>query len=66
VYSDLTNYENIIIALALVLVIIFALAAFLDNRWRKAERLRNFGSDLKPFIPPESDEQRQDERSLRT
>jgi hypothetical protein len=53
-YFDLTNYENIIAAFALVLIIIFALAAFLDNRWRKAEPFRDFGSDHKPNSPQES------------
>ena len=55
-YSDLTNYGKIVVAFALVLVVIFALAAFFDHRWRKAERLRNFGSDRKPFISPEIDD----------
>ena len=40
---DLMNYENIIAAFIVVLVVIFALAAFLDNRWRKAGLLRSFG-----------------------
>ena len=42
-YFDLTNHENLIAAFALVIIIILALAAFLDRRWRKTERLRGFG-----------------------
>ena len=55
-YFDLTNYENITVAFALVLVVIFALAAFFDYRWRKAGWLPTFGSDHQPSISPESDE----------
>ena len=51
---DLTNYENITVAFALVLVVIFALAAFFDYRWRKAGWLPTFGSGHQPSISPES------------
>jgi len=46
-YFDLTNHENMIAALALVLIVIFCLAALLDNCWRMAKSFREFGSDLK-------------------
>jgi hypothetical protein len=44
----LTNTEVIIGGFALFLIIIFALAAFLDKRWRTAAPLCDFGSDHKP------------------
>ncbi len=53
---DLTNHESLIAAFALVIIIILALAAFLDHRWRKTERLRGFGSDHKSNCPPGSAE----------
>jgi hypothetical protein len=55
-HFDLTNYDNIIATFALVLIIIFALAPFLDNRWRKAVPLRGFGVDHNPNFPPERDD----------
>lgn len=48
-YFDLTKYENISAAFALVLIIIFGLAAFLDKRWKKAKSLREFGSATNPI-----------------
>jgi hypothetical protein len=53
---DLTKYENIIALFALVLVITFASAAFLDNRWKKAAPRREFGSDDNPDSRPKSAE----------
>ena len=53
-YFDLTNYENIIGALVLVLIIIFALAAFHDSRWRKTDPLSDFDFDHNPNCPLES------------
>ena len=53
-YSDLTNYGKIVVAFALVLVVIFASAAFFDHRWRKAGWLPTFGSGHQPSISPES------------
>jgi hypothetical protein len=47
-YVHLTNTQVIIGGFALVLIVIFALAAFLDKRWRTAASLRDFGSDHKP------------------
>ncbi len=38
------------------LILIFSLAVFLDSRWRKAEPLREFGSDHRPKYPSESTE----------
>jgi hypothetical protein len=55
-YFDLINLENIIAAFAIVLIMIFALAAFLDSRGRKAEPLRRFGSDHGPQYPSEGRE----------
>ena len=55
-YFDLTNLENTIAASAIVLIVIFALAAFLDSRCRKAEPLRRFGFDHGPQYPSESPE----------
>jgi hypothetical protein len=55
-HFDLTNYQNTIAAFAVVLVIIFALAAFLDNRLRKAELLRGIGFNHNPNFPLESDD----------
>ena len=54
-HFDLTNYENIIASFALVLIII-DLAAFLDNRCRKAEPLSRFGFDHNPNFQPERDD----------
>jgi hypothetical protein len=47
-YVHLTNAQVIIGGFALVLIVIFALAAFLDKRWGTAAPLHNFGSDHKP------------------
>ncbi len=44
----LTNTEVIIGGFALVLIIIFVLAAFLDKRWGTAAAHRDFGADEKP------------------
>lgn len=55
-YFELTNLEDIISAFALALIMILALAAFLDSRCRKAEPLRRFGSDHRPKYPSESSE----------
>lgn len=46
--ADLTNTQVVIGAFALILTMIFALAAFLDKRWIPRARLRDFGSDQKP------------------
>jgi hypothetical protein len=54
-YFDLSSYENVIAIFGLALIIIFALAAFLDSRWRKPEPHRDFGSDYKPNCAPEGD-----------
>jgi hypothetical protein len=53
---DLTEYENAIATLALVLIIIFAFAAFLDSRWRRARGHSCLGDDQKPSCAPESDD----------
>ncbi len=47
-YGHLTNAQVIIGGFALVLIFIFALAAFLDKYWRTTEPSRKFGSDGKP------------------
>lgn len=47
-FVHLTNIQVIIVGFALILIIIFALAAFLVIRWRKAAPLRDFGPNLKP------------------
>lgn len=47
-FVHLTNIQVIIVGFALILIIVFALAAFLDIRWRKAAPLRDFGSNHKP------------------
>ena len=46
-YVHFTNTQVIIGGFALVLIIIFALAASLDKRWRTAAPLRDFGADQK-------------------
>jgi len=46
-YVHFTNTQ-LIIGFGLFLIIIFALAAFLDKRWRTTALLREFGSDHKP------------------
>ena len=47
-YFHLTNTQVIIVSFALVLIIIFALAAFLDKRRRTAATRRDFATDHKP------------------
>ena len=47
-YVHLTNTQIIIGGFALLLLIIFALAVFLDLRWRTAAPRRDFSSDHKP------------------
>jgi hypothetical protein len=51
-YVHFTNTQVIIGGFALFLLIIFALAAFLDNRWRTATPLRDFGSGQRPNSLP--------------
>jgi hypothetical protein len=46
-YVHFTNIQVIIGGFALFLIIIFALAAFLDRRWRISAPPRAFGSDHK-------------------
>jgi hypothetical protein len=55
-HFDMTNYDTIIATFALVFIIIFALAPFLDHRWRKTVPLRGFGVDHNPNFPPERDD----------
>ena len=63
-HFNLMNNENMIAAFALVLIIIFALAAFLDNRWRKVEPHRGFGFNPNPnFLPQRDDSDDQDSTS---
>jgi len=47
-YVHLTNTQVIFGGFALFLIIIFALAVFLDKRWRTAAPLRDFVADHKP------------------
>ena len=47
-YFHFTNTQVIIGGFALFLIIIFALAAFLDKLWRTEAPLREFGADHKP------------------
>ena len=51
-YFDLTKYENTIAIFAFVLIAIFALAALLDNRWRKTAQLSKLGPDDRASFPP--------------
>jgi hypothetical protein len=53
-YFRLTNTQVIIGGFALALIFIFALAAFLDLRWRTPAPHRAFGSDYKPNSPWQS------------
>ena len=46
-YVHLTNTQVIIGSFALILIITFALAAFLDKRWRTALPHRHFDSNQK-------------------
>ena len=48
-YVHFTNTQVVLGGFALSLINIFALAAFLDKRWRTAAPLRDFGSDHKPY-----------------
>jgi len=47
-YFHLTDTQVTLGGFALALTIIFALAAFLDKRWRKAAPLHKLGSDQEP------------------
>jgi hypothetical protein len=47
-YFHLTDTQVILGGFALALIIIFALAAFLDKRWRTAAPLHDFAFDRKP------------------
>jgi len=47
-YVHLTNTQVIIGGFALILIIIFAVGAFLDKRWRTAAPHRDFGANQKP------------------
>ena len=49
-YFHLTNTQVIIVSFALVLIIIFALAAFLDKRRRATATRRDFATDDTPDI----------------
>ncbi|WP_348263285.1 hypothetical protein P8935_01735 [Telmatobacter sp. DSM 110680] len=48
-YVHFTNTQLIIGGFALFLIIIFALSAFLDKRWRTVVSLRALGADHKPY-----------------
>jgi len=48
IYHHLTNTQFIAGGFALILIIIFALAAFLDYGWNKAASLREFSAEDKP------------------
>ena len=47
-YVHFTNTQVILGGFALVLILIFAFAAFLDRRWRGGAPLHGFGMDHKP------------------
>ena len=53
-YFHLTNTQVIFGGFALILIIIFALATFFENRCRKAAPLCDFGSDHNPNSPLQS------------
>lgn len=53
-YFHLTNTQVIIVSFALVLIIVFALAALLDKRRRTAAARRAFASDHNSDFLPQS------------
>ena len=53
-YVHLTNTQIIICGFALVLILIFVLAAILDGRWKTEAPHREFGPDSKPDFLPQS------------
>ena len=53
-YRHLTNAQVIIGGFALILILIFALAAFLDKHWKTPTPSRKSGSDGKPCSFPQS------------
>ena len=54
-HVDLANYESIIATLALILITVFSLAAFMDYRWRKTDPPPAFRSGHNRNIRPERD-----------
>jgi hypothetical protein len=54
-HFDLTSHESIYAALVLALIILFALAAFFDYRWKKAAPHRSFSFNQNNTIPAEPD-----------
>ncbi len=62
-YFHLTNTQVIIVSFALVLIIIFALAAFLDKRRRATATRRDFATDDTPDILRQSSSRDDKDRS---
>ena len=53
---DVTSYESIIVALALILVTVFSLAASSDRHWRRAWLPRDSRFGHKHSLRPERDD----------